>query len=115
MTFLEVALGLAGALVGVGVVGLWDCGIVGLGLGFPPSACRSVNLRCWKMARVASAEGGAQVARDFLRQRSLSEARMLTTTVRVRGVGRVEVVGRGVVLVGERAGVGAGAPARWGR
>lgn len=55
-------------------------------------ACRSVNLRCWKMARVASAEGGAQVARDFLRQRSLSEARMLTTTVRLSGCAALVVL-----------------------
>lgn len=40
---------------------------------------------CWKMALVASAEGGAHVARFALRQRSESEARMLITTVRLSG------------------------------
>ena len=46
---------------------------------------RSTNLRCWRMALVASAEGGVQVARDFFRHRSASEERMLITTVRLSG------------------------------
>ena len=54
--------------------------------------CRSVNLRCWKIALVASAEGGDQVAFDFFRQRSFSEARMLTTTVRLSGCSGLEVL-----------------------
>ena len=74
----------------MGLPGLLGLGLPGLGL--PPRACRSVNLRCWKMARVASAEGGAQVARDFLRQRSLSEERMLTTTVRLSGCAALVVL-----------------------
>ena len=37
------------------------------------------------MAFVASLEGGLQVARDFLRQRSASDERMLITTVRLSG------------------------------
>ena len=37
------------------------------------------------MALVASCEGGAHVAVEAFRQRSASDARMLTTTVRLRG------------------------------
>lgn len=37
------------------------------------------------MALVASCEGGAQVAVEAFRQRSASDARMLTTTVRLSG------------------------------
>ena len=44
-----------------------------------------LHLRCWKIALVASADGGLQVARDFLRQRSASDERMLITTVRLSG------------------------------
>ena len=40
---------------------------------------------CWKMDLVASLEGGAQTAACDFRQRSESEARMLTQTVRSRG------------------------------
>ena len=47
---------------------------------------------CWKMARVASADGGAQVAFCLRRQRSESEARMLITTVRLSGCWGLEVL-----------------------
>ena len=83
---LEVALGLAGALQ-VGKLALLEDGARGLGRGRGPGGARLLE------AEVV--ERGADVDDDGALER-------------VRGVGRVEVVGRGVLLVGERAGVGAG-------
>ena len=50
------------------------------------------NFFCWKIARVASAEGGDHVAFCLRRQRSESEARMLITTVRLSGCSGLEVL-----------------------
>ena len=49
-------------------------------------------MRCWRMALVASADGGLHVARDFFRHRSESEERMLITTVRLSGWLGLEVL-----------------------
>lgn len=66
----------------------WQCARQDIGafnLQFKGDTGRVLGQACWKIARVASCEGGDQVAFCLRRQRSDSDARMFTTTVRERG------------------------------